>query len=459
MPTLNEFLETLARSRLADQSRVESVRATLRRNERNDLAAVIQALVQGRVLTKFQATKLLAGKSGPFFLGRYKLMRQLGQGGMGQVYSARHMDSRRKVAIKVLPPKRAAAERNALARFQREGDMGLRLSHAHIAEVIEVGEDAGVQFMVMEYIPGQNLYRMIGDGGPLRVWDAARLFGEVASGLGHIHQLGVIHRDIKPSNIMVTPDGTAKLLDLGLAGGGGTDDDQLSKPGTLVGTLDYMSPEQSAGVENADQRSDVYSLGCTLYFALARRTPFRGGDVVSKVYRHRMEEPERLEKIAPQVPKEFAALVRKMMGKDPADRYQNADELCHDLRRWRDADLVRTLIGSAAESGQVFHPPPPEIDSAEIQIEEGVSLRSLGTDQPAEAVVPRALKPVQPRNSDARPPTPMKRIRVQRTSNEPREISYHGLYRAIFILIGLGILAVAAIAMWDRIAGTASVPQ
>src|SRR5262245_58310764 len=312
MRTLREFLETLDRSRLVDRARVESIRANLPAGDRNDLAAVYKALVQGRVLTQFQAEKVMDGKSGPFFLGRYKIMRQLGEGGMGQVYHARHLDTRRKVAIKVLPPKRAAAEKNALARFQREADMGLRLSHPNVAETIEVGEDAGVHFMVMEYIPGTNLYKMVGKGGPLRVWDAARLFSEVASGLGHIHQFGVIHRDIKPSNIMVTPDGTAKLLDLGLASGGSVSDDQLSKPGTVVGTLDYMSPEQAAGVQNADQRSDIYSLGCTLYYALSRRMPFRGGDAVSKVYRHRMEEPEKLEKIALQVPKEFAALVRKM---------------------------------------------------------------------------------------------------------------------------------------------------
>jgi serine/threonine protein kinase len=452
MPTLNEFLATLEQSRLLDRSRVEQVRTGLAPKDRDDLAAVVQSLVRRRLLTTFHAQKLLLGKSGPFFLGKYKIMRQLGEGGMGKVYSARHTETRRKVAVKVLPPKRAAAERNALARFRREADMSLRLSHPHIAETLEVGEDAGVHFMVMEYIPGQNLFNMVSRGGPLRVWDAARLFSEVATGLGHIHKLGVIHRDIKPSNIMVTPDGTAKLLDLGLASGGGPDDEQLSRPGTVVGTLDYMAPEQTAGIQNADQRSDLYSLGCTLYFAVTRRTPFRGGDALSKVYRHRMEEPETLEKIAAHVPREFAALVRKMMGKDPADRYQNADELCHDLKRWVDADLVRHLVGSAAETGQVFHPPPPEIDSTEIQIEEGISLRSLGTDQPTEAPIQRVVKPVTKPGPDAAPPTPMRRIKVSQPPKGPREISYEGLFRAILILIALGVLAIVAFAVWGRIA-------
>lgn len=454
MPTLSEFLQTLERSRLLQRSRVDSIRAELDPQQRNDMVAVIQALLERKLLTKFQAAKVLAGKSGPFFLGNYKIMRQLGQGGMGKVYYARHMETHCKVAVKVLPPKRAAAERNALARFRREADMSMRLSHPHVAETLEVGEDAGVHFMVMEYIPGQNLFSMVTRGGPLRVWDAARLFGEVASGLGHIHKYGLIHRDIKPSNIMVTPDGTAKLLDLGLACD--TTDteeaDKLTRPGTVVGTMDYISPEQASTEQQADERSDIYSLGCTLYFAVSTRMPFAGGDLMSKIYRHRMEEPELIEKLTQHVPREFGALLRKMMSKDPADRYANADELSHDLRRWTNADLVRTLVGSAADSGQIFHPPPPEIDSSELHVDEGISLRSLGTDQPTQAPVPRVMKPVRQPGKDPGPPTPLQRIRAPKPVEEPSE-SYAGVYRAIFIIVGLGVLAIIGLAVWDQFQG------
>ena len=453
MITLSEFLQTLERSRLVEPARVEALRAKLGPADRNDLAMVIRALVERKLLTKFQARKILAGKSGPFFLGKYKIMRQLGAGGMGKVYSARHLETRRKVAIKVLPPKRAAAERNALARFRREADMTLRLSHPHIAETLEVGEDAGVHFMVMAYIPGQNLFEMVQRGGPLRVWDAARLFAEVADGLGHIHKFGVVHRDIKPSNIMVTPDGTAKLLDLGLARGS-DDDDELTRPGTVVGTLDYIAPEQAAENQHADLRSDIYALGCTLYFAVSRRMPFGGGDIMSKIYRHRMEDPEPIEKVVQHVPREFAALVRKMMAKDPADRYQNAEELAHDLKRWVNPDLVRSLVGSAAESGQIFHPPPPEIDSTELHIEEGVSLRSLGTDQPTDAPVQRNLKTMRTPDKDTSPPKPMQRIKPPKSPDEGgKEKSLPSLVTAIIIIVGLGVLAVAAIAFWDKLKG------
>src|SRR5262249_17076812 len=188
-------------------------------------------------------------------------------------------------------------ERNALARFRREADMSRRVSHPNIAEMLEVGEDSGVHFIVMEYIPGRNLYDMVHKGGPLRVPDAARLFHEVAAGLGHVHQVGLIHRDIKPSNIMVTPDGSAKLLDLGLARPY-EEESQITRPGAVVGTMDYIAPEQASGAQLADQRSDIYSLGCTLYFAVAGRPPFAGGDLMSKLYRQRMEDPEPLEKAA-----------------------------------------------------------------------------------------------------------------------------------------------------------------
>jgi serine/threonine protein kinase len=305
----------------------------------------------------------------------------------------------------------------------------------------------------MEYIPGQNLYEMVHHGGPLRVWDAARLFTGVALGLGHIHQFGVIHRDIKPSNIMVTPDGTAKLLDLGLSRGSDEEDEKLTRPGTVVGTIDYIAPEQASATELVDHRSDIYGLGCTLYFAVSRRMPYAGGDLMSKIYRHRMEEPEPLEKFAPHVPKEFGALVRKMMAKDPADRYQTSDELVHDLKRWTDADLVRSLVGSVAETGQIFHPPPPEIDSAEIQIDEGVSLRSLGADQPTEAIISRAIKPAAKPGQEPGPPTPMRRIKAPKAVHQSGGESYEGLYKVIFIIVGLGILAIVAIAAWDQIKG------
>ncbi len=491
MPSLAEFLETLEVSRLVPSTKVEKLRAGLDAADRNDLAVVVRALVERRLLTKFQASKLLRGKSGPFFLGKYKILRQLGFGGMGKVYFARHVETNAKVALKVLPPKRAAAERNALARFQREADMSLCLSHPNVAETLDVGDDAGVQFLVMEYIPGQTLYDMVRDGGPLRVWDAARLFTEVAKGLGHIHRVGLIHRDIKPSNIMVTPDGDAKLLDLGLARHK-EEEEQLTRPGTVVGTMDYVAPEQARANEQADMRSDIYALGCTLYFSIARRPPFAGGDMMSKIYRHRMEDPEPLEKIAKHVPREFAAVVRKMMAKEADDRYATAAELIDDLEKWTDPNRVRTLLGAAADSAQIFHAPAEDLDSAELHfVDDATNLRTLGNDEPAEAPVPRPVKPgprhpSAPRTESApafaesprpaplprsitaptttapppppnSPHAPLQRIKPKKArkeiSDEPveaREPTFQGLGDAVFIIVGLGVIVILAIWVWNE---------
>ena len=234
-------------------------------------------LIQDKLLTTFQAKKLLSGRTSGFILGGYRLLRPLGEGGMGKVYLAEN-DRRERVAIKVLPPRKALEDENALSRFRREMDLSQRCSHPNLARTLSVGSEGDVHFMVMEYIPGESLFDMVKSQrvGPLRVPDAARLFLKLIDGLDAAHRAGLIHRDIKPSNVMITPEGDVKLLDLGLARA--LDDEKgLTRANTVLGTLDYASPEQLRDATKADRRSDLYSLGCTLYFAMAGRAPFEGG--------------------------------------------------------------------------------------------------------------------------------------------------------------------------------------
>ena len=259
--------------------------------------------------------------------------------------------------------------------------------------------------MVMEYIPGDSLYNLVrGEKvGPFRVPDAARIFIKVADGLSAAHEAGLIHRDVKPSNIMITPDGDVKLLDLGLARALG-DESPLTRPNVVIGTLDYASPEQLSDAARADRRSDLYSVGCTLYFTLAGRAPFEGGDVVNKIYKQRMEEAEPLERVAKGVPLAFAAIVRKLMSKDPAERYQTADELRADLARWTDPIRVKAILGAEAESARAFRPPPPELDDEDLRLlDDGApsssastSLRDLGEAEPGFAPVHRSPAPPKP---------------------------------------------------------------
>ena len=227
-------------------------------------------------------------------------------------------------------------------------------------------------------------------------------------GLGAAHAGGLIHRDIKPSNLMVTPDGGAVILDLGLARASG-EASVLTLANVVLGTLDYASPEQLGDASKADPRSDLYSLGCTLYFALAGRPPFEGGDMVNKIFKQRMEDPEPLERVARGVPAAFGAIVRKLMSKDPEDRYQSCQELSIDLARWTDPEKVRGLAGAEAGSLRTFRPPPPELEDDDLRLltdgdgpsSLAPSLRSLGDAEPAAAPVSDRLPSSRPRDGSA----------------------------------------------------------
>ena len=182
----------------------------------------------------------------------------------------------------------------------------------------------------------------------------------MVDGLDAAHQAGLVHRDIKPSNIMITPDGNAKILDLGLARALG-EEKGITRANTVLGTLDYASPEQLSDASKADVRSDLYSVGCTLYFALSGRPPFEGGDMINKIFKQRMDDPEPLEKVARGVPAAFAAIVRKLMAKKPEERYQTCAELRADLARWTDPSRLRAILGAEAEAARSLPsaPAPP----------------------------------------------------------------------------------------------------
>ncbi len=232
-----------------------------------------------------------------------------------------------------------------LARFHREKELSQRVAHPHLAWTYEVGEFRGVHYIAMEYIPGRTLSRLVTEEGPLPVSRAARLMAEAASALEHAHNQGLIHRDMKPQNILVTPRDHAKVLDLGLALSSGETGDALilGGQGYIVGTMDYISPEQTLDAVNVDARSDVYSLGCTLYFALTAQPPFPGGTSREKVMRHRNDTPKPLAELAPTLPAGFVALVERMMAKDPANRPPSAAAAEAELRAWASGEVEQPL--------------------------------------------------------------------------------------------------------------------
>jgi serine/threonine-protein kinase len=441
MLRLDDFTANLAASGLVSPEVMAQVQAEVDPLPAEDAAVrVANRLIEGGWLTNYQARKLFAGATRGFFLGGYRLLRPLGEGGMGKVYLAVN-DHAERVAIKVLPPRKALEEESVLQRFRREMDLSRRCCHPNLARTLSVGTEGDVHFMVMEYIPGRSLYELVKSerAGPLRVPDAARLFLKLIDGLEAAHFAALVHRDIKPSNVMITPDGDVKLLDMGLARAL-YDDAGLTRANTVLGTLDYASPEQLRDAAKADVRSDLYSLGCTLYFALAGAAPFEGGDMINKIYKQRMEDPPPLEDRARGVPAAFAAVVRKLMNKQPEERYQNCAELRADLARWTDPARVHAILGAEAEAARGFRPPPPELGEEDLRLlqdddvasRDGLSLRELGAAEPSFA----------PRHQAPMPPIPaVRRSRGPRAS--PALTSFRAADSDTRWLVQFGIIAAA----------------
>jgi serine/threonine protein kinase len=345
LPPVEGFLKTVLRSGLMDRAQLQEALRDVPREQRDDPQALADHLVRKGKLSRFQAGKILRGTGKGLLLGHFQVLAPIGRGGMGTVYLARDERSGELVALKLLPPSRWRGEERLLARFQREMELSRRVAHPHLAWTYESGLCERIYYLAMEYIPGKNLSRVVAEGGPLHVPRAARLMAEVASALEHAHNQGLIHRDLKPSNIMITPNDHAKVLDLGLAlmQGEQADLSVIGGQGYIVGTMDYIAPEQSADSTAVDRRSDIYALGCTLYFALTGRPPFPGGTSLDKVRRHRTEEPTPLLELAPAVPFGFAQLIRRMMAKDPDARPSSAAAVEEELRAWATEEMVLPL--------------------------------------------------------------------------------------------------------------------
>ncbi len=342
-PTVDDFLRIVMRSGLLAREQLQQSLRTLPVEQRGSASLVARHLVKQGKLSQFQAGKLLRGTCKGLLLGPFQVLAPIGRGGMGTVYLARDQRSNQLVALKILPPRRARTEERILCRFRREMEMCQRLAHKNLAWTYEVGLCQGVHYIAMEYIPGRSLHRLVVEEGPLNVPRAARLMSEVADALEHTHTQGLIHRDIKPANIMVTPHDHAKVLDLGLAlvrGEKGGAREVVGGVGYVVGTMDFIAPEQAENPCLVDPRSDIYSLGCTLYYALTGQPPFPGGTNKEKLQRHLTQDPLPLESLNPSIPPGFVRLVHRMLAKDRDQRFSSAALVQEELAPW---------IGSAPE--------------------------------------------------------------------------------------------------------------
>jgi serine/threonine-protein kinase len=408
--TRQTFLANLRQSGLLSAEQLEAAAQTQPEITRGRLVA--RTLVAQGVLTKFQAEQLLAGRTSGFFLGPYRILDQLGQGGMGRVYKAQHRTLGRIVALKALAPCTLKSTR-AQDLFLREVRAIAQVVHPNIVTAFDADRAAnGRYYLVMEYVNGPNLDQLVREQGPLAVGQACAFLRQVALGLQHAHERGLIHRDIKPANLLLQPAGNGgqtaglvKISDFGLARLGEPTDVPENSPGTILlkqnrvlGTPDYLSPEQARDLHGTDIRADLYSLGCTFYFLLTGQVPFPGGSTLEKLIRHGTEEPVPVERLRPDVPPAVASIVRRLMAKKPEDRFQTAAEVAAAVTPFA-ADNPGTW--SRGEPGGPFADPLPTPDAGagpisdaglDLSATAGEAQALVGTLPLAPAVTPHPLR-------------------------------------------------------------------
>lgn len=335
-----QFLTIVEKSRLANAAALEKSLDALRAENEGSLpsaAKVAEHLKADGLLTEWQLEKLLGGKYKGFFLGRYKLMGHIGTGGMSSVYLAEHTRMHDLRAIKVLP-KRRVSDATYLARFKLEAKAIASLNHPNIVRAFDIDNEEDLHYIVMEYVDGDDLQAIIRREGPMALTRAVGYIRQAADGLQHAHDRGLIHRDVKPANLLVDSKEDVKILDLGLALFATQDDESLTVAHNenVLGTADYLAPEQAKNSHKVDHRVDIYGLGCTLYYLLAGHPPFNEGTLAQRIALHQTEMPTSIRKIRPEVPGELEGIVVKMIQKEPAYRYASMVAVIEALDRWAD---------------------------------------------------------------------------------------------------------------------------
>ncbi|MBN1911686.1 MAG: serine/threonine protein kinase [Pirellulales bacterium] len=330
--TPEAFLKVLEKSRLLTPEQLADAKDTTLLTA--DLDQLCEILIDQGLITGWQADELLQGHTS-FFLANYILLDLLGRGGMGGVYLARHRTMNREVALKIVS-KKMGKDPESIERFLTEGRASASLDHPNIVRAYDVGSESNRFYIVMEYVPGEDLEEIVELDGPLDFEFAVDCIRQAADGLAHAHQKNLVHCDIKPSNLLVTDQGVVKILDMGMARplNAGEDSDAIRHDARVLGTVDYMAPEQAMEGPDFDQRADIYSLGCTLYFLLAGQPPFAEGSLAQRIVKHQTEEPLPLKQLRPDIPADLAAICAKMMAKNPDARFQTAQQVSAVLAKW-----------------------------------------------------------------------------------------------------------------------------
>jgi serine/threonine protein kinase/peroxiredoxin len=330
--TSNEFLESLRKSGLIETEVLDEALSTYT-GTTEEPTKIAEYLIQKKMLTSFQAKSLLAGRYKGLIIGSYRMMDKIGAGGMGIVYLAEHDKLKRRVAIKILPEDKTR-DKLSLERFYREARAAAALDHPNIVKAFDVNEHQGLHYLVMEYIDGTNLQKYLDTKGPMPWKTAVNIVIQSCKGLQHAHERNMVHRDIKPGNILVDKTGQVKILDLGLARSFQISQDNLtmdlSDGKDVMGSIDYIAPEQAIANNKVDVRADIYSLGATLYCLITGKPPVEG-TTAQKLLQHQMSMPAPINRDHPEVPDGVATVVAKMMAKKPEHRFQTPMDVAQAL--------------------------------------------------------------------------------------------------------------------------------
>ena len=338
-PMLDEATRMLVRriltSRVLTLAEIKGVVASLMTDSTTiDSERLLGGLQNAGLLTHWQASKLLAGKSRGFFLGAYELLRPLGRGGMGMVYLGEHRVMKRQMALKVLPPE-ALGDARRVERFKEEARASAQLDHANIVRAYDFNETGKKLYIVMEFVDGVDLHRLVTRVGVMSHATALNAITQTCEGLVHAHERGVIHRDIKPSNLMLRSDGVVKVADMGLARIGWSDTDDPEVSTRLLGTADFAAPEQAINSKTVDARADIYSLGCTWYFLLTGQMPYPGDNLSQRLASHQTSPVPDVRSRRSDCPDVIAELLLRMMAKRPDQRPSSASDLLGQLQLLR----------------------------------------------------------------------------------------------------------------------------
>jgi len=403
LATIGQFLDCIRKSQLVEETRLAEFLETNGGSEGGTLTAeqLADRLISEGLLTHFQARQLLRARWQGFLLGgKYRILELLGSGGMGRVFLCEHTRLGIPIAVKVLPPEKMADEA-VLARFHREARAAASLSHPNLVRAFDIDEDGDFAFIVMEYVHGYSLQHLVENRGPFPVACAVSCIRQAARGLQHFCEQGLVHRDIKPGNILLDRQGTIKVLDMGLARFFRDTRDKLTQEqqgGSILGTADYVAPEQALDSHQATIQADVYSLGATFYFLLAGRAPFEEGSIAQKMLWHQVRQPPSLRTWRDDVPAELEAVLLRMMAKEPAQRFATPAEVVEALGPWdrpcpplRDEELpplcpaVQRLLQRASAPVN-FQPCLPASSFATRSSSEGILTDLLDDNAALEAV-------------------------------------------------------------------------